>query len=343
MGKKIFGLLISIIFIGLVLFQIDLKEVFESFKKFHFAYILIIIPIYYLSFWIRAYRWKIILSGEPSLRIRSLISSLFIGFTANCLLPARMGEFYRAHLFGKKEDIKRAKVFASIVLERILDGTVLFLILLFLICFIYSKPWLFKLAFATGTIFIGGFLFLLVFAKFGKSSSFQQNPILMFFKKFLNHLLNLFSVNFQKFIYQITDKIKYLLNSFIDGLEVFHFPNLLFKSFLLTLLIWLFEGSVVFLVIISFGIPINFLSGLFVLCITSFSTMIPSGPASIGPYQWGYILALGLFGITKEFAFAVSIINQFIAILVITTAGLFFVWKDHINIKDLEKNLELEN
>ena len=339
-NKKILGLIISIFFIVLIIQQVDIKKSFESIHHINLTYFPLIIPLYLLSFMFRAYRWRFILSSDSLLKIRSLISSLFIGFMVNCFLPARMGEFYRAHLFGKKENIKRATVFASIVLERILDGSVLFLILLSFVCFTYHKPWLFKLCFAAGFIFIGGFIFLLLFAKFRKLANFQSG--LLYFKNLLNKGISIFPDSIQKKVYYLADKAKYLLISFVDGLEVFNHSSLLLKSFILTIFIWLLEGTSMFIVIKGFGIQISYLSSFFVLCVMAFSTMIPAGPASIGPYQWGYMLALGVFNISKDVSFAVSIVNQFIGIFLVTVSGLYFMWKDHINMKELKNEVSLE-
>lgn len=337
-NKKFLGILISIFFIILIINQIDIKKSFEAIKHVSILNFIWIIPLYCTDYMIRAYRWRIILSNNPLLKLRSLISSMIIGFMANSLLPARVGEIYRAHIFGKKENIKRLKVFASIVLERIFDGTVLFSILIILICYVYPRPWLFKLAAFVGTIFVGGFIFLMIFSKSVKLNQFQNNILLKLTKKFFDKYLSKFPQIIQKIIiFYIIDKIKYFLDSFTEGLDLFNYPKLIFKVFFLSFLVWLLEGTIVFIVITGFGIHIGILSALFVLCVTAFSTMIPSGPASIGPYQWGYIMALGLLGVNRETAFAVSIINQLVGVSFVSVTGLFFIFKDHINIKNLEK------
>lgn len=324
--KKIIGPLISIIFIILIIKQVDLKDSIQYFKHIDLKYIFLIIPVYYLSYLLRAFRWRMILSNSGSLKIMSLISALFIGCVANCILPARMGEIYRAHIFGKKENLKRVKIFASIVIERILDGTVLFLILLSLVCLLFPKPWLFQLALLVGFIFIGSFIFFVLCAKHGDfiiSKIFKQdflNKLPVFLQKVINNHLR----------------------TFIEGLDSFSSFNLIVKSSLITLIIWLLESLVIILVIKSFGISINLLAALFIVSIIAFSTLIPAGPASIGPYQYGYIVALALFGINKENAFAISIVNQLLSICLLSLAGLFFIWKDHIRIKDLEDELQVQ-
>src|SRR5450756_2156891 len=44
---------------------------------------------------------------------------------ANNVLPARLGELVRAHLLGEKEQVSRSLSFATIMLERLLDGLTL--------------------------------------------------------------------------------------------------------------------------------------------------------------------------------------------------------------------------
>lgn len=337
-NKKIIGLVISVFFIIVILHQLDFKKTCDAFKHIDLLYLLFAIPIYYLSFLLRAFRWKNLLSNH-NLTIRSLISALFIGYTANNLLPARMGEIYRAHMFGKKEGIKRSGVFASILLERIFDGIIIFFILIILIIQRYTKPWLFHLAFGAGSIFAIGLVILFTFAKLGNSRLLQKKSSSLY-EKFRENVLIKVPENFRNKIIKFINNIVYFINSFIEGLSVFNNPVASLKSLILTFLIWLLEGITTFFVIKSFGIPMGITASVFVVCVTTFSTMIPAGPANIGTYQFGYIMAFKIFNIAKETAFAVSIINQFITIVLVALAGIFFMWKDHINIKELEEDLD---
>ena len=336
--KKLIGLIISVIFIAIIFHQLDISKTCESFKHINLGYLVFIIPVYYFSFLLRALRWKNLLSNKD-LTIRSLLSALFIGYTANNLLPARMGEIYRAHMFGKKEGMKRSGVFASIILERIFDGIIIFLILITLVSHMYSKPWLYKLVFGAGSVFATCFVILYIFAKLGNSEKLQEKSS-SFYEYFKENLLIKLPENFRNKLIIFLNKIIYFTNSFVGGLNVFNNRKAAFMSLFYTFLIWILEGLTTFFVIKSFGIPIGIVSGIFVVCVVTFSTMIPAGPANIGTYQFGYIMALKIFGIPKETAFAVSIVNQFVSVIIVSIAGAFFMWKDHINIKDLEENLE---
>jgi uncharacterized protein (TIRG00374 family) len=338
LDKKLIGLVISVIFIAIIFHQLDIKKTCESFKQINLMYLLLAVPLYYISFLFRALRWRSLLSNND-LTLKSLLSALFMGYTANNLLPARMGEIYRAYMFGKKEGLKRSTVFASILLERIFDGVIIFFILITLISHIYSKPWLFHVAFGAGSIFVTGFIMLFIFAKLGNSDRLQDKSSLMY-EKFRNNILIKFPEGFRNKLIGIINKLVYFINSFVDGLGVFHNKKASAYSLFLTLLIWLCEGFTTFLVIQSFGIKIGIIAGLFVVCLTTFSTLIPAGPANIGTYQFGYIMALKLFDVNKETAFAVSIINQFVTIILPAIACFFIIWRNHINIKELEEEFE---
>jgi len=54
---------------------------------------------------------------------------MLIGFMANCLLPARAGEFIRAYLISEKEGIKLTASLASLVVDRMFDMFILLVLI----------------------------------------------------------------------------------------------------------------------------------------------------------------------------------------------------------------------
>ena len=319
-NKKSLGILISLVFIGIIVYQVDMEKTIQAFSRVNPLFILPIIPIYLLSFVIRAYRWKTFLSGE-NLKFMSLLSSIFIGFSLNCILPARAGEIYRAYFFSKKENLNRTKVFTSVILERFFDGFVLFTILVAVIYLVHKSALFFNIAYLAGLIFLGGLGALMIIVKLQQSGN-KREKIKSFLLKIGEKRETAINKAFS------------VINSFFEGLKTLDSYRILFKIVSLTFLIWVLEGSIVFLVIKSFGIDITYLGAFLVLTVTAFSSLIPAGPAAIGPYQWGYIIALNAFNIQTELAFAISIVNQLILILIILSAGVYFMWKDHITINE---------
>lgn len=333
-NKKFLGILISFAFIGIIVSQIDINKTISSFGLMNPLYILPIIPVYMMAFVIRAFRWRIFLCNK-TLKFNSLLSSIFVGFSLNCVLPARAGEIYRAYFFSKKENLDKTKVFTSVILERIFDGLTLFMILFGAICLISPGTLFFKIAFSAGLIFIGGFSLLLILVKMQKAGDKREK-----IKQFLLQTAEKLPLKIKKMTKKWIKKLFSILNSFIEGLVALNSYKLLMKSVFYSFLIWLMEGTFIFLVIKSFGVDISLLSALLVLAVTAFSTLIPAGPAGIGPYQWGYIIALKVFGITPELGLAISVINQILVIILVLSAGLLFIWKDHIKLDEIQQNLQ---
>jgi len=322
-NKKYASIILGGIFLFFILKDIDLKLAFSELKNVNYLFFLIMTPIYFGSFVFRTLRWKIILPPKNSTKeikeisFFSYLETIFRGWFMNSVIPARGGEVYRAVFFSKKEKISKAKIFASIVLERVFDGLILFLILFSMITFVFAGKKFQGVAFAAGGVFSGIFIFLLAGAKFYKHSSIQNklsNPD--FSHKIKNDFLN-----------KTLIKTAESLHSFLGGLDVFHDPKALFKTLFLTFGVWFCESITTFLLIKSFGYSIGITGALLLLSVVAFASLIPGGPAGLGPVQWAYIVVLKNFNISQEAAFAVSIIGQLFSIGIIAICCLYFVLK----------------
>ena len=82
------------------------------------------------TFVIRAARWRVFLAPVlPSSSFKARFATTCIGFMANNLLPARVGEFARAYALSRTEKISASAAFGSLVVERLFDAFVLALFL----------------------------------------------------------------------------------------------------------------------------------------------------------------------------------------------------------------------
>ena len=70
--------------------------------------------------------------------------------------------------------------------------------------------------------------------------------------------------------------------------------------------------------------------------------MIPSTSVFLCPYQVAYIMALGIFGIEKSTALAVSTVHQTLLMLMLTVIGGWFLLKFNISMKDIKNAEESE-
>ncbi|GIW20757.1 MAG: membrane protein [Chloroflexota bacterium] len=72
---------------------------------------------------LRARRWQRLLGPVVAVPYRATAGYLLIGYLANNLLPARLGELVRSHLLGDREGVSRTTVFGTVVVERVIDTT----------------------------------------------------------------------------------------------------------------------------------------------------------------------------------------------------------------------------
>ncbi len=78
------------------------------------------------SMGVRGLRWKMLLhnAGEDC-RYFSLFEIVFASFFVNCVIPAKMGDVYRAFLVRQRENVGVSKALGTIIAERLLDLLVL--------------------------------------------------------------------------------------------------------------------------------------------------------------------------------------------------------------------------
>ena len=75
--------------------------------------------------------------------MRSLVSSVFMGWAVTAVLPGRLGEMARPMLLGRREGLGKMAVFGTVALERVLDTLLVLLLLAIYLTF-------FPLAFSQG-------------------------------------------------------------------------------------------------------------------------------------------------------------------------------------------------
>lgn len=329
--KNIFILLITFFILGLIFYKINFTQLFHTLKTFNIKYLPVIIGLYVLTLYIRGVRWKALLLNDKKYTALNLAQVFTIGSMLNAFLPARAGDFYRAYYLGCANDENKIKIFGSVILERIFDGIAVFIILLCSVLMFCKKVWILKFTYFTGFLFLGSLVLFYLIYKFDKIDFISQKLI-----NFSKIFPNKFQDNFANLIKKFTEIFK----SFINGFSVLSSLRCMAISLITSFIIWLTEGFIAYLILVSFNLHLGISAGLFAICLTSFSTVIPSASVFLGPYQWAYIIALGLFGINKSSALAISAVHQAVFMLILSVIGIYYFLKFNISINDIKKNKE---
>ena len=136
------GIGISLVFLWLALRGVNPQELWQAVKDFNWLLAIPFVALTMLSMWVRAWRWRYILLPTADISTRHLWNPLMAGFALNGLLPARLGEFARGYVLAKMDNLPFARIFATIVVERVFDGFTLLLFLVGGLLFLHPQPWL---------------------------------------------------------------------------------------------------------------------------------------------------------------------------------------------------------
>ena len=84
--------------------------------------VLVAFGVFYLGFPLRGKRWAMLLDGTGfKIGVRDSTEILYLSWLINCLVPAKLGDFYRAYLLRINSDASLSRTFGTVFIERILD------------------------------------------------------------------------------------------------------------------------------------------------------------------------------------------------------------------------------
>lgn len=308
--KKFFPILISLVLIGVIVYKIDFNRMILTFRSFDMRNLAYVAGFYILSLYLRGMRWKYILVKECTLPTITLSNITTIGSMINTYIPARAGDIWRAFFLGNKTKLSKTKVLGSIVLERLFDGLSIFCILLAAVLIYYRHPSILTPTYLIGAAFFSAFIIFYLTLRYEKIDYICEKFVKIF-------------PGAEKIIH----KIKRYAHGFIEGFSVFFKPDYCIFCFFLSLAIWVCEVGSAYIIINSFGFSLPFSASLFVISFIAFGTMIPSSSIFLGPYQYAYILALGIYGVPKSTALAIAVVHQAVMMGILTLIGLGALFK----------------
>jgi len=135
--------------------HIDPQQIGIEISHANMLFFLAAFGIYYLSFPLRVWRWRILLqnvgftqaNGVHLPKFWKLVEIVYISFFANAIVPAKLGDLYRAYLLRQNIGVSTTRSFGTVLAERLLDLIVL--LLLFIPAVIVSLhenlPWQLRL------------------------------------------------------------------------------------------------------------------------------------------------------------------------------------------------------
>ena len=278
--------------------NVSLKELAAVLSTVDIKFYLIAGFASYMGLTFRAFRWTVFTEQlKKKVKFTELVKMLYFSSYLNFLIPGRAGDFFSL-FYLKKHDISTSHSLGSMFLERITD------FLYLLVALVISAPFSVLLiknadlekhtyfALTLGVVMIC-IIIAVPFIFIKKKSWAKKIP---FVKKF---------------------DVETILNNFEEGIKVIgKGKKAVFKYILFTLVRWIPEFLVYYIIFYSMGI-----TNLNPLLVFAFSLVcalmyaIPLFPGALGMFEGFVILFFAAIGYTHEHAITFALINRSITLL----------------------------
>lgn len=328
-------------FIILVLFTIFIfwffgrnlnwEEVSQSLQKAKAVYLISAVAIICLGYLLRAKRWQVLLAPITETSLKELFATTTVGFTA-VFFVGRAGEIVRPMWLPMRD--KRVRPSAALVtlgLERIFD-------LAALICFFaVNSMWLtappgqeaqFNFVKTIAVLLLVGVVFgLIALAIYQRKS---EKVIAWFSGK--SFLQNRLGAIFLSILRQTAASLAILK----DWREV---VAVAFWTFLL----WLAISIPTWLVILGFGIEMDFSHSIFVMWWAALGSLVPTPGGAAGAFHAATAGGLIFLGTDRELSAAVSIVMHLVYFAPAIIFGVYYFFHGDISIENFRSLLSSEH
>ena len=299
-GSVLFGLVL-IYLLSRVAFgeDFDWGEVARLIGQADPGFLLLAFIAYYATFPLRGFRWRYVLarSGLP-VRFRDATEILFLSWFVNCLVPAKLGDIYRAYLLRGNYGASISRTVGTVFIERVADIIIIAALALSAGYWSFrgrSRPEIDTL-FIIGFVIAIGLVLLLAGLRIFGGQIGRRLPV------------------------RIGELWTRFQEGSTDALTARSVPVILG----LTVGIWLLEGARLYFVIRALALPevgLGISASVFVALAAALLTAIPLTPAGFGFVEAGIVGVLFLYGVSQEPAAAVALVDRGLTIVTVIILG----------------------
>jgi glycosyltransferase 2 family protein len=267
------------------------------------ALVLVAFLIFYLGFPLRGWRWAILLRGTGfRIGVKDSTEIIFLSWLVNCVVPAKLGDLYRAYLLRINSDASLSRTFGTVFIERCLD------IFTIAILGIAAGYWSFRsgLPEAIQVVFGIAIVVMVVLA------------------------IALFTLrNFGRRILTAMRFLPARIVEFYDRFEEGVFGALKVRQLpglgVLSVAIWMTEALRLYFVVLALnfpGVELGISGAVFVALIGSLLTAVPLSPAGLGIVEAGIVGVLTLvYGVSLPEATAIALLDRVISVFSVIVLG----------------------
>jgi len=324
------GIAISLFMMWWALRGFKLADAWEAVQQANYLWIIPGVVVYFGAVWARTWRWHYLLRPLKRVPLGKLFPIVVIGYMGNNVYPARAGEFIRAYVLKRNENVSASASFATIVVERIFDGIVMLIFVLVALPLAPSLPdWLRRVVILGSVAFFGALAVFLLLASAPKRFAAVYNWIV---SRWVPTRLRRAVVG--------------ILDRFVEGLACLRSPFDLLMVFVTSLVIWLTETVKYWFVMHAFpygGFPVSFFALMLMNGVVNLATTIPSAPGYVGTFDTPGIETLKVFGVEPATAAGYTVVLHVALWLPITLLGFWYLAREGLQWSDFRQAEQLRN
>jgi len=274
------GVPISAIFLWLAVRNADLAAVQRSLQEARAGLVALAVAALAGVYAFQAVRWRKI-AASPQVRVARFYEMVVSGIACNNVLPARLGDLFRARWLGLEASMPAGRAFGTVVLDRGCDLAALFVLLVVGLAAVASAEWLVRIA-------VGAAAALLALAAF-----------VLFARVYTRRRAR---------ARRSRGLVRRLVRDTVEALAEPLGRRRPLVWIALSLGAWTMWALGAIFVARSLGFELDLVDAMFVAAVMNLGVAIPSSPGFIGTYEWLGVASLGLLGIASEEALAFAIL-----------------------------------
>jgi hypothetical protein len=292
------GILISLACLYLVLRSVDLGQTLSLLGGARLPWLGLAALGVVADLFFRALRWQCLIAPIKRVPLRRLGGYMMVGYLANNVLPARLGELVRSHYLGDREGISRSATLGTVVVERVVDTVILVGIGAAAILILNVR------GVVVNAILVGVALAGLLVVALAVALAAHRLPGAGRIGAFLGRW----------------PRLKGVILRLRDGLRVAALPRTLAASAILSVAAWSCTVVTVLAVGQALGIELTVGEGALLAAGTNLATAVPSGPGYLGTFEYAGQTIATAFGLASPIGLALALLIHAIT-LVISSAG----------------------
>jgi uncharacterized protein (TIRG00374 family) len=311
------GFGVSALIVAALLWEIDPGRVATVLANSRWQLLPLVLVPFAIDVSLRTVRWHLLLARPPRPGYRMTFAYLVIGYLANNILPARLGELVRAHLLGTREGVGRSRALGSIAMERGLD--------------VAAAALLGAVACAVVGIhgaIVAGFLLI------GLAAGAVIGLVVVVPHATMRRLADAIAARMPAgSLSSAAGVARRFLDALLDAATAWRVA----AGLALSLAAWLATSALFAVTAAAVGVSLAPAGLVAVAVAANLGAALPSAPAGIGPFEFGVVVIATALGVDGPTAFAFGILSHVCTVVPVSVLGGYELGRVHWGLGSLRE------